>query len=57
MAPEDAQTDRSWIGAWDQLSSQQDRLSRELLLTWIIVGLVCGAAILFLGGKAIGGVS
>jgi type VI protein secretion system component VasF len=51
MAPD---TDKGWIAAWDQLSSQQDRLSRELLLTWILVALVVGAVLLFAGGRISG---
>lgn len=43
--------DKTWVAAWDQLSARQDRLSRELLVTWLLAGLVLTAGLLFASGK------
>ena len=50
--PDEPAIDRTWIAAWDDISARQDRLSRELLLTWAMAGLlVLGLALYVAGGK------
>lgn len=49
MSPDDT-TDRGWVAAWDQLDTRQRALSKELLLTWIMVGLVVAGIVLYAAG-------
>ena len=50
MPDEQPTTDSGWVAAWDQLDERQRRLSRELLLTWIMVGCVVAGLVLYAAG-------